>query len=56
MEPLCTHIHAHVRSVVSAVLIDRWQEELSLQEALKLAVRVLSMTMDSTALTAEKCK
>jgi 20S proteasome subunit alpha 3 len=38
----------------TSILKSEYKEELSLQEALKLAVRVLSMTMDSTALTAEK--
>jgi 20S proteasome subunit alpha 3 len=38
----------------TSILKSEYKEELSLQDALKLAVRVLSMTMDSTALTADK--
>lgn len=39
-----------------SILKQEWKEELTIKEALALAVKVIAKTMDSTTLSAEKRK
>jgi len=39
-----------------AVLKTDWKDTFKLDDGIKLAIKILSKTMDSTSLTSEKCK